>query len=303
MIRMYNVPTTYSTHPQTFINAAQRSECISQHLVNTLLNGISRKASTADLYDRLAGFAPNSEERQNLMRMKEDEERHWWELTNLYISLTDTQPSYQVDRIHFQSYREGLQQGYETELADYELYRICSMQAQHSTVYEVLVNTCRDEWQHAERLSVLGAAASNRMMSKDYGPYPYSVNIDEVTVNNDTFRTALWTGEHLQVTLMSINPGEDIGLEIHPNTDQFLRLEQGEGIVRMGDRQDNLTYEKEVKQDFAIMIPAGTWHNVINTGNTPIKLYSIYAPPHHPRGTVHTTKADAIAAEEKHSSY
>ncbi|WP_406687143.1 cupin domain-containing protein [Rossellomorea vietnamensis] len=303
MIRMYNVPMTYSSYPHTFANAASRSEDTPQHLVNTLLNGISRKASTADLYDRLAWAAPTSEERQNLMRMKEDEERHWWELTNLYTSLTDTQPSYQVERIPFHSYRDGLQRGYEAKLEDYELYRICSMQAQHSTVYEVLVNTCRDEWGHAERLSVLGAGEDNRMMSKDYGPYPYSVNIDEVTVANDTFRTALWTGEHLQVTLMSINPGDDIGLEIHPNIDQFLRLEQGEGIVRMGDRQDNLTYEKKVSQDFAIMIPAGTWHNVINTGDKPIKLYSIYAPPQHPRGTVHVTKADVIAAEEGHSRY
>lgn len=130
---------------------------------------------------------------------------------------------------------------------------------------------------------------------KDYGPNPYSVNINEATKQNNTYRTALWTGNHLQVTLMSINVGDDIGLEIHPAVDQFLRIEQGQGIVQMGKSKDNLTYEKNVADDFAIMIPAGTWHNVKNTGNIPLKLYSIYAPPNHPFGTVHVTKADAEA--------
>jgi mannose-6-phosphate isomerase-like protein (cupin superfamily) len=96
---------------------------------------------------------------------------------------------------------------------------------------------------------------------------------------------------------MSINVGEDIGLEIHPNVDQFLRIEQGQGIVQMGKSKDNLNFERKVYDDSAIMIPAGTWHNAINIGNIPLKLYSIYAPPRHPRGTVHVTKADAMAAE------
>lgn len=135
---------------------------------------------------------------------------------------------------------------------------------------------------------------------KDYGKDPFVVNINEATRQNNTFRTALWTGEHLQVTLMSINVGEDIGLENHPNTDQFLRVEQGQGIVQMGDTQDNLTFKAQVSDDFAIMIPAGKWHNVTNTGNTPLKLYSIYAPPEHPFGTVHRTKAEAMAAEGHH---
>ncbi|MBY0148215.1 cupin domain-containing protein [Neobacillus niacini] len=135
---------------------------------------------------------------------------------------------------------------------------------------------------------------------KDYGKEPFVVNIDDATQQNNTFRTALWTGEHLQVTLMSINVGEDIGLENHPNTDQFLRVEAGEGIVQMGDTQDNLTFQAQVSDDFAIMIPAGKWHNVTNTGNTPLKLYSIYAPAEHPFGTVHRTKAEAMAAEGNH---
>ncbi|MGH1299919.1 cupin domain-containing protein, partial [Bacillus pretiosus] len=133
------------------------------------------------------------------------------------------------------------------------------------------------------------------------GPKPFVVNINEATKQNNTYRTALWTGKHLQVTLMSINVGEDIGLEIHPNVDQFLRIEQGQGIVQMGKSKDNLNFKRNVYDDFAIMIPAGTWHNVINTGNIPLKLYSIYAPPNHSFGTVHVTKADALAVEEDYS--
>jgi mannose-6-phosphate isomerase-like protein (cupin superfamily) len=132
---------------------------------------------------------------------------------------------------------------------------------------------------------------------KDYGRKPFVVNINEAAKQNNTYRTALWTGNHLQVTLMSINVGEDIGLEIHPNIDQFLRVEQGQGVVQMGKTKDHLNFVQKVNDDFAIMIPAGTWHNVTNTGNTPLKLYSIYAPPQHPFGTVHLTKAQAFAAE------
>lgn len=137
----------------------------------------------------------------------------------------------------------------------------------------------------------------NKLLT-DHGPKPFVININEATKQNDTFRTALWTGTHLQVTLMSLKVGEDIGLEIHPELDQFLRVEQGQGIVRMGETKENLSFERRITDDSAIMIPAGTWHNLINTGNIPLKLYSIYAPPQHPRGTVHETKADAIEAEE-----
>jgi mannose-6-phosphate isomerase-like protein (cupin superfamily) len=135
---------------------------------------------------------------------------------------------------------------------------------------------------------------------KDYGPKPYVVNINEATKQNDTFRTALWTGTHLQLTLMSINVGEDIGLEMHSDVDQFLRVEEGEGLVRMGNSESNLNFQRRIYDDSAILIPAGTWHNLINTGSTPLKLYSIYAPPNHPRGTAHETKADVEAAEESH---
>lgn len=132
---------------------------------------------------------------------------------------------------------------------------------------------------------------------KDFGPEPFVVNIEDVTKQNNFYRNALWTGENLQVTLMSLNVGEDIGLEVHPNVDQFIRIEEGEGLVKMGNSKDNLDFQKKVYDDFAIMIPAGKWHNLINTGNKPLKLYSIYAPPEHRHGTVHETKEIAEAGE------
>ena len=134
-------------------------------------------------------------------------------------------------------------------------------------------------------------------VSTDYGPEPFAVNIEKVTRKNKYFRRALWTGHHLQVTLMSIEVGGDIGLEIHKDLDQFIRIEDGHGIVKMGDSKNRLDFQARVGKDYAFIIPAGTWHNLINTGSRPIKLYSIYAPPQHPRGTVHQTRAIADAAE------
>ncbi len=137
------------------------------------------------------------------------------------------------------------------------------------------------------------------MELKDYGAESLVVNIEEATKQNETFRTALWTGKNLQVTLMSIAAGDDIGLEVHEHGDQFLRIEEGEGLVQMGDSEDNLSFEEKAEDDYAILIPAGKWHNVTNTGDKPLKIYSIYAPPEHPHSTVHETKAEADAAEEE----
>ncbi|KZZ84692.1 cupin domain-containing protein [Bacillus sp. SJS] len=151
---------------------------------------------------------------------------------------------------------------------------------------------------HSNRLCACQSPKGRiKIEAKDYGANPFVVNINEAAKQNNTYRTALWTGEHLQVTLMSLKAGEDIGLEIHPKLDQFLRIEQGQGIVQMGKKKDNLNFVRKVQDDFAILVPAGTWHNVTNTGTIPLKLYSIYAPPQHPFGTVHITKAQALAEE------
>ncbi|SDC04609.1 Mannose-6-phosphate isomerase, cupin superfamily [Shouchella lonarensis] len=137
-----------------------------------------------------------------------------------------------------------------------------------------------------------------RITIRDYGQMPLVVNIDEATKKNQTYRTALWTGTYLQVTLMSIDVGDSIGLEVHPTTDQFLRIEEGQGLVQMGDSEENLDFQVDARDDYAIMVPAGKWHNITNTGDDPLKIYAIYAPPEHPYGTIHETKAIAIEAEE-----
>ncbi len=128
----------------------------------------------------------------------------------------------------------------------------------------------------------------------DYGPYPFVINIEQATTDNPAYRIALWTGQYLQLTLMSIAVGDEIGLEVHDDHDQFIRIEQGQGIVRMGDSPDELTYQAGVADDYAVFIPAGKWHNLLNIGSKPLKLYSIYAPPEHPHGTIHWTRQDAL---------
>lgn len=132
---------------------------------------------------------------------------------------------------------------------------------------------------------------------RDYGPKPLVVNIDRASNMNPYYRTALWTGEHLQVTLMSIPVGGDIGLEKHDELDQFIRIESGHALVLMGRDMNNPDIRQRVDGSFAVIIPAGTWHNIVNAGTSPLKLYSVYAPPKHPFGTVHRTKAEAQAAE------
>lgn len=132
----------------------------------------------------------------------------------------------------------------------------------------------------------------------DFGGEPLAVNIDRATKANPNFRTALWTGKHLQVTLMSIPVGGDIGIEMHPDVDQFIRIESGLAQVMMGKDKNRLDFRRRADANFAVVIPAGTWHNIVNIGNAPLKVYSIYAPPQHPFGTVHRTKREAEESEK-----
>lgn len=135
---------------------------------------------------------------------------------------------------------------------------------------------------------------------KDHGKNPYVVNIEKATVENNTYRTTLWTGEKLQVTVMTIQPGDDIGLEQHVGIDQFIRIESGQGTCKMGPTEDNLDFTEEVYDDDAIFVPAGVWHNVINDSSKPLKLYTVYAGPDHLPGTVHETHQDAIDDPNEH---
>ena len=125
-------------------------------------------------------------------------------------------------------------------------------------------------------------------------------NIGQTAVENETFRTVVFTGEHTQLTVMRLGPGEDIGREAHAATDQFIRIEGGRARVEFGRTQGQVDATYDVQDDWAIVIPAGIWHNVVNTGTGDLKLYSLYSPPQHPAGTIHLTKQDAEAAERAH---
>jgi mannose-6-phosphate isomerase-like protein (cupin superfamily) len=126
---------------------------------------------------------------------------------------------------------------------------------------------------------------------------PWLGDIEQETLGNDTFRTVVFTGQHIQLTVMSIEPGDDIGGEVHDGHDQFIRIESGTARVELGGSQGEPATVQDVGDDWAVIIPSGVWHNVVNTGSEPLKLYSLYSPPEHPDGTVHRTKADAEAAE------
>ena len=132
------------------------------------------------------------------------------------------------------------------------------------------------------------------------GPNPFVTNIEADTLANDNYRTTRWTGSNIQLTLMSIEPGRDIGLEVHEHGDQFLRVEAGRARVQMGPSEDDLNFDREVGDDWAIFVPAGAWHNITNIGDEPLKVYAIYGPPEHPHGTDHATKAEADADEHHH---
>jgi mannose-6-phosphate isomerase-like protein (cupin superfamily) len=125
-------------------------------------------------------------------------------------------------------------------------------------------------------------------------------DVEKLTVENTNFRVTVHTGEHAQLTLMSLAPGEEIGWEAHGHLDQFLRLEQGTARLDLGKNADSVDERHEIEDDWAIIVPAGVWHNVTNTGSDHVKLYSIYSPAEHPAGTVHPTKADADADEHHH---
>ena len=127
----------------------------------------------------------------------------------------------------------------------------------------------------------------------DHGPAPYVVDIEKATLENENFRTTLWTGENLQMTVMTIPPGGEIGLEMHEDHDQFVRIEQGRATVQMGPAEDDLSFEETIEDDWVALVPAGQWHNFTNVGDEPLKLYSLYGPPDHVKGTVHATRQDA----------
>lgn len=134
---------------------------------------------------------------------------------------------------------------------------------------------------------------SRRPEIRDFGTKPLIIDIEQATTLNQNFLTVLWTGKNMQLTLMSIPINGDIGAEIHADVDQFIRIESGCAKVYMGNSKCDLCEKATIDSSYAVIIPAGTWHNIVNAGNRPLTLYSIYAPPQHPLATVHKAKADA----------
>lgn len=122
----------------------------------------------------------------------------------------------------------------------------------------------------------------------------YLDNIEQLTLDNSYFRHVLYTGKHAQLVVMSLKPGEEIGLETHHHVDQFFRFEQGIGKVIVDGE------ESQVGDGFAVIVPAGSEHNIINTGDVDLKLYTLYSPPNHPDGTINKTYADALEYEKNH---
>ena len=135
----------------------------------------------------------------------------------------------------------------------------------------------------------------------DHGPKPFVANIMCMARQNQNFRAAFWTGCHLQMTLMCIPPCGEIGVEMHPDTDQLIRVEDGKAIVCMGTCKEMLDTQCHLNTGDAVFVPGGTWHNIVNCGKCPLKLSSVYAPPQHPRGTIHHTKEEA--ASEAHEAH
>ncbi|WP_226665205.1 cupin domain-containing protein [Metabacillus litoralis] len=308
MSKLYYVPNSYQTlyygidNRQNFNSnldprVPQTDENQSE---NVLLSVMKREATAIEFYRKLANDTPNETHKNEILQAIERKKATLTQFTNLYFNITGKQPLYNTDEITYHSYQEGLQRAFNLEIEGYENDRRNYFHVHQPQIHHMLMWALAGEQENAARFGLLNEDVRNHLT--DYGAKPFVIDIEKATKQNNTFRTALWTGKHLQLTLMDIKAGEEIGLEIHPNLDQFLRIEQGQGIVKMGDSKNRLDFQKKVFEDYAIIIPAGKWHNLINTGKQSLKLYSIYAPPQHPFGTVHETKEIAMAAEEEHNN-
>lgn len=124
----------------------------------------------------------------------------------------------------------------------------------------------------------------------EHGGDVYVANIEKAAYNNRNYRESVWTGKYLQMTLMSIPRSQSIGIEMHDDTDQFIRVEHGTALLVIGNDSTCLSDKKKLYKGDAVLVPAGVWHDIMNIGKCPLKLSSIYAPPHHPKCTVEKNK-------------
>ena len=135
--------------------------------------------------------------------------------------------------------------------------------------------------------------------NKDLGNSPHVFDLTAEAINNENFRTALWTGRNLQLTVMDLAPGEETGVEYHPGTDQILGIVRGNGEVLFGRKEGELSEQHPISIGSAVMIPSGVYHNLKNTSRSPLKIFSVYAPKKHPFGTVDKTREDSEKRESK----
>lgn len=144
----------------------------------------------------------------------------------------------------------------------------------------------------------MDSSMTDRVMGKvpvtDYGPDPFVVNIDRAAELNTKYRTTLWTGNDLQLLLTAIPVNSDRGVQMHPSADEYTRVESGEALIQMGSDKGSLTYQARMNGNYAVVIPAGTWHNFINIGDVPLKMFSIFSNPIVPYGTDEETMEIAI---------
>jgi len=138
----------------------------------------------------------------------------------------------------------------------------------------------------------------NGVTIRDIGPQPQSFDIEQASKANSDYRAVAWSGRYSQVTLVSIPAGGEIGLQAHPQTDQFLRLDTGQGRAQMGASKSDLSFEQEVSDGCCVLDPAGTWHNITNIATTPMQVYTIYAPADHQPGQLQATAAATQADKD-----
>ena len=165
----------------------------------------------------------------------------------------------------------------------------------------ILINSCQSGTVEGSEMKVSDEnPLSSINYNEDLGGEPWVLDIEEATLGNDNYRASTWTGKYMQLVFMTLKPGEIIDLEVHDDHDQFLRLEEGEARVLMGKTEDDLSFDKKVSDDWAVLVPAGYWHKIENIGSTNLKLYTLYGPPEHQKGTMHKTYKEAEEAEHDH---
>lgn len=174
------------------------------------------------------------------------------------------------------------------------MYRNTEREGQRRLLNEGMTienNSCRDENNcNYEENRYYTCNYCEMRCKNEHGGEVYVANTEKMAYKNRNFRESIWTGRYLQATLMSISCGDEIGVEMHSDTDQYIRVEYGNAIALTGTCEHHLCQRQKLRQGEVIFIPAGTWHNIINTGRCTLKLLSIYAPPHHPRCTVEKNK-------------